>query len=158
MPSADAYPLDLRGMAYTFAFVGIKRLGAGQFYLLAVADKDGAPLAGAETYRLTVPPDVPVEQYWSATAYDRQTHALIRHMDHASRSSQLPDLAKNPDGSTDIWFGPEAAGGTRGELDPDRPGPRLRGDVPPLRAHEGAASTRPGRCPTSPRPADGGRA
>ena len=35
-----------------------------------------------------MPPDVPVEQYWSATVYDRETHALVRHMDRASRSSQ----------------------------------------------------------------------
>lgn len=107
----DAYPVDLRGMSYTFAFVGLKRLGTGQFYLLAIDDKDGAPLDGASTYRLTVPAQVPVDQYWSVTAYDRDTHALIRDVPRASRSSQIPELAKNPDGSVDIWFGPEAPEG-----------------------------------------------
>lgn len=71
----DAYPMDLRGVAYTLAFVAIKRLGTGQFYLIALHDADGAALDGASSYRLTVPPDAPVEQYWSATVYDRQTHA-----------------------------------------------------------------------------------
>lgn len=69
----DAYPTDLRGMIYTVGYIGIKRLGAGQFYLIAIRDEDGDPLDGARTYRLTVPPNVPVEQYWSVTAYDRQT-------------------------------------------------------------------------------------
>jgi len=58
-----------------------------------------------------VPPNPPVEQYWSVTAYDRQTHALIRNMPRASRSSQIPDLQKNADGSIDIYFGPAAPAG-----------------------------------------------
>ena len=28
-------------MAYSYAFIGIKRLGAGQFYLISIRDKDG---------------------------------------------------------------------------------------------------------------------
>lgn len=117
----DEYPLDLRGMVYTLAFVGIKRLGAGQFYLLDIADKDGQPLDGAKSYRLTVPPDVPVEQYWSATVYDRQTHALVRHMDRASRASNASDLAKNTDGSVDVWFGPTAPAGHEANWVPTDP-------------------------------------
>jgi hypothetical protein len=58
-----------------------------------------------------VPPDAPVEQYWSATAYDRATHALIRNMPRASRSSQIPEMQKNADGSVDIFFGPAAPAG-----------------------------------------------
>jgi hypothetical protein len=61
--------------------------GAGQFYLISIRDKDGEAFDGAKTYRLTVPPDAPVEQYWSITAYDRATQALSRNMDRASRSS-----------------------------------------------------------------------
>ena len=29
------------GLAYSYAFIGIKRLGAGQFYLITIKDKDG---------------------------------------------------------------------------------------------------------------------
>ena len=54
------------------AYIGIKRLGAGQFYLISIKDKDGDAFDGGKTYRLSVPPNAPVEQYWSATAYDRQ--------------------------------------------------------------------------------------
>ena len=58
-----------------------------------------------------MPPNPPVEQYWSVTAYDRQTHALIRNMPRASRASQIPDLQKNADGSIDLYFAPTAPSG-----------------------------------------------
>jgi hypothetical protein len=41
-------------------------------------------------------------------AYDRQTHAFIRNMPPASRSSQIPELQRNADGSIDVRFGPQA--------------------------------------------------
>jgi hypothetical protein len=104
----DGYPLDSRALAYSYAYIGIKRLGAGQFYAISIRDKDGDAFDGGRTYRLTVPPNAPVEQYWSVTAYDRQTHALIKNMPRASRSSQIPDMQKNADGSVDIYFGPRA--------------------------------------------------
>ena len=49
---------------------------------------------------------MPVHQYWSATAYDGATHALIRNTPWSSRSSTSPGLATNADGSVDIYFGP----------------------------------------------------
>jgi hypothetical protein len=104
----DSYAIDARGVAYTYAYIAIKRLGAGQFYLISIKDEDGEAFDGGKTYRLTVPPNAPVEQYWSATAYDRVTHALIRNMPRASRSSQIPEMQKNADGSVDIFFGPAA--------------------------------------------------
>lgn len=107
----DSYPVDARGLAYTYAYIGIKRLGAGQFYLIAIKDKNGAELDGGKTYRLHVPPNVPVEQYWSLTAYDRDTHALIRNVDRASRASNNTELLKNPDGSVDVYLGPKAPAG-----------------------------------------------
>jgi len=107
----NLYPTDERGMVYTYAYIGIKRLGAGQFYLISIRDKDEQPFDGGQSYRLTVPPNAPVEQYWSVTAYDRQTHALIKNMPRASRSSQIPEMAKNADGSVDIYFGPAAPAG-----------------------------------------------
>src|SRR5262249_23692631 len=33
---SDKYAVDARGVAYTYAFIAIKRLGAGQFYLIAI--------------------------------------------------------------------------------------------------------------------------
>jgi hypothetical protein len=117
----DAYPVNHRGVAYSYAYIGIKRLGAGQFYAISIRDKQGKAFDGRNTYRLNVPPHVPVSQYWSVTAYDRQTHALIKGVDRASRSSQIPELAKNGDGSVDLYFGPKAPKGKEANWVPTDP-------------------------------------
>lgn len=107
----DSYPTDPRGRAYSMAFFSAKHLGSGQFYLMTIKDKDGKSFGGGATYRLTVPANAPVSQYWSATAYDRSTHALIRDQSRSSRSSQNVGLQKNADGSVDVYFGPKAPAG-----------------------------------------------
>jgi hypothetical protein len=107
----DRYAVDMRGLTYTYGYIGIKRLGRAQFYLMAIKDKDGRTLSGANTYRLTVPANAPVKQYWSATVYDRATHALIRDLPRASAASQSAELKKNADGSVDVYFGPSAPAG-----------------------------------------------
>jgi hypothetical protein len=118
----NAYPVDSRGLAFTFAFFTPKHLGQGQSYLMTIKDKDGQNLDGNKTYRLTVPPNAPVNQYWSATAYDRATHALIRDVPRSGRGSQSPGLQKNADGSVDIYFGPKALPGKESNWVPTNPG------------------------------------
>jgi len=104
----DKYPVDGRGVAYTVGFFSPKHSGAGQYYLMTFTDKAGKGLEGRNNYRLKVPANAPVTQYWSATVYDRDTHALVRNMPRASRSSQNPELQRNDDSSVDIYFGPKA--------------------------------------------------
>lgn len=118
----QSYPVDWRGVAYTFAFFSAKHLGEGQFYLVSMQDKNGRALDGAKTYRLQVPPNAPVKLYWSATAYDRATHALIRDLERSSRASTSQGLQKNPDGSVDIFFGPAAPQGKELNWVPTRAG------------------------------------
>jgi hypothetical protein len=107
----DVYPIDIRGVTFSYAYFTPKHVGAGSSYLLTIADKDGRLLDGDTTCRLTVPANAPVKQYWSATVYDRATHALIRNARWPSRSSQTPGLQKNADGSVDVYFGPKAPAG-----------------------------------------------
>ena len=104
----DVYPVDVRGVTFSYAYFTPKHRGTGSSYLLTIADKDGRLLDGGATYRLTVPPNAPVTQYWSATIYDRATHAPIRNAQWPSRSSQTPGLERNTDGSVDLYFGPHA--------------------------------------------------
>jgi hypothetical protein len=118
----DAYPVDVRGVTFSYAYFTPKHLGgaAGSAYLLTIADKDGGLLDGTSTYRLFVPPNAPVRQYWSATAYDRATHAPIRDAPWASRSSQTPGLETGSDGSVDIYFAPTAPAGKESNWIPTR--------------------------------------
>jgi hypothetical protein len=105
------YPVDDRGAFFSFAFSSVKKLGSGQFYLVAIRDAEGKSFEGGNTYRLTVPANAPVELYWSATVYDRVTHALIRDQKWPSRASTTPGLQKNTDGSVDLFFGPKSPDG-----------------------------------------------
>lgn len=118
----DIYPTDERALTYSFGFVGIKHLGGGQFYLMSFKDGEGRLFDGGSSYRLAIPANVPVSQYWSATVYDRATHAFIREQERFSRSSQNPDLQKNADGSVDVFIGPKAPAGKEGNWIPTTPG------------------------------------
>ncbi|MGH6951862.1 MAG: DUF1254 domain-containing protein [Vitreimonas sp.] len=115
------YPVDARGLTYTYAYIAIKHLGAGQFYLISIRDKDGDAFDGAKSYRLHVPANAPVEQYWSVTLYDRETHALIKNVDSASRASNAAEVQKNADGSVDLYFGPKAPAGKESNWVPTDP-------------------------------------
>ena len=120
----NSYPVDARGLIYTVGFVGIKRLGTAQFYLINFRDNAGSPFAGGKTYRLHVPADIPAKQYWSVTVYDRETHALVRNLNRASLASNDTGVQKNADGSVDVYFGPKAPAGQESNwvpTDPKRP-------------------------------------
>ena len=118
----NKYPVDIRGLTYTYGFIGIKRLGTAQTYLMAIKDKAGHAFDGSKTYRLSVSANAPVKQYWSATVYDRATHALVRDMSRASRASNSTEVQKNADGSVDIYFGPTAPAGKESNWVPTKPG------------------------------------
>jgi hypothetical protein len=115
------YPVDGRGTTYAMAFFCPKHSGLGSYYLMATKDSRGRSLGGVSTYRLSVPPNVPVRQYWSATVYDRATHGLVRNMPRAGRSSQSPGLQINGDGSVDIYFGPAAPANKESNWVPTNP-------------------------------------
>lgn len=117
----DAYPVDGRGVAYSMAYFSAKHLGTGQYYLMTIHDKDRRPLEGGAAYKLTVPADAPVKLYWSATVYDRATHALIRDLPYSSRASTTPGLVTNADGSVDVYFGPKAPTGKEANWVPTNP-------------------------------------
>jgi hypothetical protein len=118
----NAYPYDSRGVAFTFAFFTPKHLGEGQFYLMTIQDKAGRNFDGSKSYRLDVPANAPVNQYWSATVYDRATHGLIRGMTRSGRGSQSQGLMKNADGTVSLYFGPKAPGGKDANWAPTKPG------------------------------------
>ena len=86
--------------------------GFGQRYMGAYLDKDGSWLTGGNNYRLHVPANPPVTQFWSASIYDEKNRQMLvngnRNMDVSSREA---DVVKNADGTTDIYVGPTAPKG-----------------------------------------------
>jgi hypothetical protein len=121
----NEYGIDGRAAMYHMAYFSPKVFGGGQFYLLNISDRAGNALNGSKTYRLRVPPNAPLEQYWSVTAYDRETHALIRGMPRQSLASNDTNVQKNSDGSVDVYFGPTGGAPTGKEsnwvpTDPNR--------------------------------------
>jgi hypothetical protein len=118
---ADSYPIDNRASVYALAFFSAKHLGQSQFYLMLGLDRDGKPLDGGGTYRVHVPADAPVRQYWSITVYDRETHAFIREAPRVGRSSQSPGLQVNADGSVELYFGPKPPDGHEPNWIPTNP-------------------------------------
>ena len=85
-----------------------KMVGAGSQYALGFVDATGAPFDGGRTYRLHVPPNVPVNNFWSVLVYDTQTRSMLQtDQEWPSVTSQDEDLTTNPDGSVDIHFGPD---------------------------------------------------
>src|SRR5271154_3069941 len=88
-----------------------KTPGVGSVYLGSYKDSAGNWLDGASTYRLHVPPNAPVTQFWSITLYDVSTRALIQNNTEITDRSSRQDLTKNVDGSVDLYFGPKAPKG-----------------------------------------------
>ena len=87
-----------------------RTVGAGQCYLEAQKDSAGNWLDGGNNYRLRVPADAPVEQFWSFSVYDAETRSLIDTGVRSDVSSRM-DLVVNDDGSVDLYFGPDAPEG-----------------------------------------------
>jgi hypothetical protein len=109
--TADQYQIDERALLYYLACAPPRRLGAATFYLAAMRDAAGAPLQGRNTYRLHVPANVPVKQYWAVTVYDLATAGFIRESQRLNIDSYDPKVQKNADGSVDVYFGPVVPAG-----------------------------------------------
>ena len=81
-------------------------LNFGQLYLETSKDKDGNWLDGGKTYRMRVPANPPVVQFWSFTLYDNTTRGPVVTDQGAADLSSRQQLAANDDGSVDLYFGP----------------------------------------------------
>jgi hypothetical protein len=99
-----------------------KRPGPSSAYLSAYKDKAGDWLDGGRSYRLRVPPNPPINLFWSVTIYDVDTRALILNDQKIADRSSRMDLRKNADGSVDIFCGPNAPAGFEKNWIPTVPG------------------------------------
>ena len=101
------FGVDSRGIALSQYFCPTAKLGTGSFYYGTFHDHGGDLLEGGKNYRLHVPPDVPVREFWSVTVYSLETASFFLNSTHLTVSSPDKELLKNPDGSLDIYIGPK---------------------------------------------------
>ncbi len=100
-------------------------------YLMATADKDGKPLEAGKLYKLNVPADMPVKQFWALTVYNRATMSFIYSDTNRTTLSSydIDNMKKNADGGVTIYVGPTAPAGLKSNWIPTagkRPLPAMR--------------------------------
>jgi hypothetical protein len=105
--NATARQLDARiimlyyGTGITPAMTA-KMVGAGSQYAYIERDAQGNYLDGSKTYKLHLPPNISVKNFWSLVLYDSQTRSTLQaDAQFPSVGSQQPDIQKNADGLVD---------------------------------------------------------
>jgi hypothetical protein len=86
-------------------------VGKGAKYPATVRDADGDFLDGGKSYRLHLPPKIPTANFWSATVYDALTASGLANGQPFPSLNQMDKPVQNADGSTDLYFAPNAPNG-----------------------------------------------
>jgi hypothetical protein len=123
--------------------MAVTKAGAGSDYGIAYVDSKKQALHGSKTYKLHLPPKVPVNDFWAVTVYDSQTRSLLQTSNpYPTLGSQTKGVQKNADGSFDVYFGPTAPKGKESNwLEPSRK--RAGSSSCGCTAHSSPGSTRP---------------
>ncbi|MEP4484797.1 MAG: DUF1254 domain-containing protein [Halioglobus sp.] len=88
------------------------REGKGSDYGIAYLDGDKKPFDGSKTYKISLPADAPIANFWAVTIYDPQTRSMLQTDQVAAGIDSLQEgLRYNRDGSIDLYFAPEAPPG-----------------------------------------------
>jgi hypothetical protein len=86
--------------------------GKGSEYVFASLDSEKRILEGSKNYTMTLPPNVPVADFWAITLYDTQTRSQLQtDQQFPTLDTYTKGLQKNADGSYTIYFGTEAPAG-----------------------------------------------
>ena len=86
--------------------------GAGSDYAIAFVDSNKQPFDGSQNYKLNIPANPPVNNFWSVTLYDSQTRSQLRTGQRFPALDSLSgEFKKNADGSVDLYFGAKPPNG-----------------------------------------------
>ncbi len=107
--------LDARTLFFYSATVNTPAMaleipGVGSNYAFSTADKNGNILKGEESYKLTIPANVPAKDFWSLVVYDPQTRSELQVPNgskYPSKNNKRDKLVYNKDGSVTLYFGPK---------------------------------------------------
>jgi hypothetical protein len=88
--------------------------GKGAKYMVAFTDSTGTPLSGSASYRLNLPPNIPAANFWSVTLYEAENASGLANGQPFPSLGSRDKPAQNPDGSTDLYLGPQAPEGKQG--------------------------------------------
>ena len=83
----------------------------GAKYMIGFTDSEGAPLTGANTYRLNLPANIPAANFWSVTLYEAENASGLANGQPFPSLGSRDNPVANPDGSIDLYYGPTAPAG-----------------------------------------------
>lgn len=88
------------------------RVGKGSDYSIVFKDANHETFDGSKTYKIHIPANVPVADFWALTVYDSQTRSQLQtDQPFPTIGSQDEGFTQNEDGSYDVYFAPTAPAG-----------------------------------------------
>jgi len=111
--------MDARTLFFYLATVNTPAMalqvpGVGSNYAVVTSDKNSDILFGAKSYKVTLPANVPAQDFWSMVIYDPQTRSELQvpgGSAYPSKNNKRDKLIYNEDGSVTLYFGPEVPRG-----------------------------------------------
>ena len=121
---ADHIDVQMRANRYFFATYYPRSYynPPANIYMYTMLDKEGKPIDGKKLYKLKIPKDMPVKQFWSVILYDADTWAFIYNKEHkyGLSSFDMDTLQKDPDGGVTLYFGEKPPKGLESNWIPTR--------------------------------------
>jgi hypothetical protein len=106
----DARTSFFYGVTSITPAMAMRLTGIGSTYLWTMLDANKQPFDGANTYKVTLPKDIPQANFWSFTLYDNMTRSMLdtpqRYPRAGSQSYPSPAAEADADGSTTVYFSP----------------------------------------------------
>ena len=79
--------------------------------MIGFTDSQGTSLAGDNSYRLKLPPNIPAANFWSLTLYEAANASGLANGQPFPSLGSRDKPVQNADGSTDLYLGPKAPAG-----------------------------------------------